>query len=277
MSPLVSIIMATRNRAYMLDRAMRSVASQSFSDWEFLVVDDASEDETPQVLGRWSKNDARIKILRNEANRGLAASHNRALREASGIYVAVLDDDDWWADMNKLSRQVQFLSRNPRYSAVGGGIIVVNSDGDIQYRYLKPEMDGEIRESMLYANPMAHSTVMYRKDDAARVGYYDEAFRGHAADRALFLQMARTGKLHNIPEYFTYYTLSGSNMLIQHQRVQMKASLVYMKRFRTGYPHFVPALCMHYATYAYSFLPGLVRKALTPSLLYAKRKMFDRV
>ncbi|OHB20559.1 MAG: hypothetical protein A3J67_00255 [Parcubacteria group bacterium RIFCSPHIGHO2_02_FULL_48_10b] len=275
--PLASVIIATRNRASLVGRAIGSVVSQSFPDWELVVVDDASTDTTSEELRKLRERDARMRYVRNEVQIGIAKSHNRAIGEARGKYIAVLDDDDWWAVTDKLVLQVKFLEENPAYVLVGGGVVVVDEKGQERYRYLKPEHDAQIRNVALFANPMAHSTVLYRKEAALRVGLYDASYNGHAADRALFLRLGRMGKLYNFQDYLAYYTLGVQNMFLSHQRMQLKASLMHMKKYREGYPYFLPALCLNCAVYLYTFLPQQMREPLNASLVYLKRIMFDRV
>ena len=111
--------MATYNRASLVTRAIKSVIDQSFNDWEFIIVDDASNDETSRILSEWQKKEKRIKIIRNEINlwrdKGLAGNLNKAIKEARGKYIARIDDDDHWINSDKLKKQVEFLEQNPDY------------------------------------------------------------------------------------------------------------------------------------------------------------------
>jgi len=277
MQPTVSIIMATRNRGHIVGRAIRSVVGQSYPRWELVIVNDDSADDTERVVLGFARIDPRIKYHRNTMRLGMARSHNRALERSSGKYIAVLDDDDYWAHKTKLEQQVAFLERNPAHVIVGGGMIVVDDKEQELYRYLKPQSDAAIRSVALFANPFAHSTVLYRKDVATKSRFYDLDFDGHAADRALFLRMGQHGRMHNFPQYLAYYTLGQQNSLLQHQRTQLKASYTYAKRHRAGYPYSLPAQGFNYLVYLYSYLPGGLRRALNHKLLRLKRGMFDNV
>ena len=90
----------------------------------------------------------------------------------------MLDDDDDWADPGKLSKQTAFLDGNRDHCCCGGGGIVVDSNGREQMRYLKPEFDAQIKRMALMANPLAHSTTLYRRDAALQTGGYDETLPG---------------------------------------------------------------------------------------------------
>lgn len=109
--PLVSVITPTYNRAYYLKQAIESVYAQTFTDWEMLVVDDGSGDETKALVSRYSEKDSRIHYL-HQKNSGCATARNTGLKNAKGKYVAFLDDDDRWLP-EKLGTQVAFMESHP--------------------------------------------------------------------------------------------------------------------------------------------------------------------
>ena len=110
MAGLVSIIMPSYNTASLIDESIQSVLSQSYNDWELIIVDDCSHDNTDQVVEPYL-SDKRIKYLKNEKNSGAAVSRNRALREAKGKWIAFLDSDDLWMPV-KLEKQIKFMEKN---------------------------------------------------------------------------------------------------------------------------------------------------------------------
>lgn len=110
MSGLVSIIMPSYNTASFIAESIQTVLAQSYKDWELIIVDDCSPDNTDEVV-RPFLTDERIKYLKNEKNSGAAVSRNRALREAKGKWIAFLDSDDLWMP-DKLKKQVSFMEKN---------------------------------------------------------------------------------------------------------------------------------------------------------------------
>ncbi len=110
MNELVSIIMPSYNTAKFIAESIESVVKQSYSNWELLIVDDCSPDNTDEVVKPYLK-DERIKYFKNEKNSGAAVSRNSALREASGKWIAFLDSDDLWMP-EKLERQIKFMEKN---------------------------------------------------------------------------------------------------------------------------------------------------------------------
>jgi len=107
-APTVSVITPAYDAARFLETAMRSVAEQSYSDWEMIVVDDGSHDETAMIVERWARLDPRFRLIRMSRNGGPAAARNAALVQARGRYIAFLDSDDVWRPQ-KLETQMRFM------------------------------------------------------------------------------------------------------------------------------------------------------------------------
>jgi glycosyltransferase involved in cell wall biosynthesis len=269
-NPRVSILMATWNRAKMIDKTIESIFDQTFTDWELVIADDGSTDDTAKVIEKWEVRDPRIIYVRNPINQGISNNYNSGFKIMKGEYVAMIDDDDPWCDREKLKKQVEFLDNNREYVGCGGGVIVVETNHKEKYRYFKPETDGEIRKLMLFSNPMANSTTMFRRNVGEKVGWYDESNR-YSGDRDFWMKMGKIGKLYNFKEYFSYYTMSGANTSIAKIRPHLKSSLTFMKRYKNDYPNYYPALALNQLQYAYSFLPEFIRKLIHSSLARLKR------
>lgn len=109
MNNLVSIIMPSYNTAQYIGESISSVLNQTYSNWELIIVDDCSTDNTDEIIT--AIKDKRIRYLKNEKNSGAAVSRNRALREAKGKWIAFLDSDDLW-DKDKLEKQIRFMEEN---------------------------------------------------------------------------------------------------------------------------------------------------------------------
>ena len=268
--PLVTIVMATYNRAHMLDHAIEVVRRQGLSDWELIIVDDASKDNTPSVIRPWLEKEPRIVYVRHDVNQGISRAYNTAFLRARGEFIAMMDDDDAWCVTDKLERQVKFLESNLDYVGCGGGLIVVDPEGIEKYRYLKPETDEQIRRVMLLSNPMANSTTMFRRTAGERVGWYDQSLP-LAGDRDFWMKMARIGKLHNFLEHLAFYTMGTHNNTIVHIKPHLKISLMLTKRYRSSYPRYPTALLVNYAQYGYAFLPLGIRRYIHTRVARTKR------
>lgn len=129
MKPLVSVIVPTYNRSQLLGRALHSVLAQTYPDWECLVIDDASVDETEEVVKRLG--DSRIRYLRHDTNRGASATRNTGIAEARGEHLAFLDSDDEWLP-EKLEKQLAVLetTKDPLLGVVVCGRIVTKPTGE---------------------------------------------------------------------------------------------------------------------------------------------------
>lgn len=268
--------MATWNRAGLMGKTIESVLAQSFKDWELIIADDGSTDNTPAVVKEWQKRvppddgQARIVYVRSEVNRGISKNYNQGLRLARGEYVAMIDDDDPWCDKEKLKKQADFLDKNKEYVGCGAGVIVVDKSGKELYRYLKPQSDTGIRNRMLFSNPMANSTTLWRRAVGEKVGWYDESTR-YSGDRDFWFKMGLQGKLCNFPQHFSYYTMTGDNTSIAKMRPHLKASLVIMRRYKKNYPNYQLALVFNWIQYLYSFLPAPIKRLVHYSLARLKR------
>ena len=114
-TPLISIILPVYNGENRLKEEIESVISQSYMDWELLVIDDGSTDNIKDIIDNFVKNDSRIRYIRSETNLGIQKTLNKGLKEARGKYIARIDDDDIWIDKDKLKVQLEFLENNKNY------------------------------------------------------------------------------------------------------------------------------------------------------------------
>jgi glycosyltransferase involved in cell wall biosynthesis len=270
----VSIIIPTHNRANLLKRAIQSVLAQSFEDWELIVIDDASKDETRGMLAGYVSKDHRIRVVRNEQSQypDISGILNQGLEKARGEYVARLDDDDYWHDQNKLKTQVGFLDEHKDYVVVGGGMIVVDGCGRELYRFLKKEKDVDIRRYALSANPFAHTTVVFRRAEALSVGGYGKW--SYAEDWELWLKLGTRGRVYNFPRYFTSYLFNNQNKSFVFQRIQTRTILSFLWLHRRDYPNFFFGFVLNIMQYVFSWTPLFLRKIIHPFLSYWKRKSF---
>lgn len=198
-SPTVSVLMAVHNGATYLAEAMESILCQSFTDFEFLIVDDASEDDSRQIMA--SNPDPRVRLLANPRKMGLAAALNRLWAEARGKYVARMDADDVSLP-GRLAAQMEFLERNPDVLVCGTWVEAFGESSGV-WRY--PLRHEEIKCGLLFNSVLVHPTVMIRNDrgilgDAP----YDETF-GRSQDYELWSRLADKGRLANLGEVLLRY------------------------------------------------------------------------
>ena len=166
--PVISVIMGVHNGEKTIKRAIDSILNQSFKDFEFIICDDCSTDNSFNLLVNIAKQDSRIVVLRNNTNLGLAATLNKCIIEARGVYIARMDDDDI-SHYDRFAKQVDFLNLHKKYAIVGtrrntfdeNGIW--NTYGDF----------GELtKEDIISGHIFTHPTVMIRKEALKNIGGY---------------------------------------------------------------------------------------------------------
>jgi glycosyltransferase involved in cell wall biosynthesis len=269
-TPVVSVVMLTYNRPRLIGRAIQSVLDQDFQSWELLVVHDGPNRETEAVMAEWTTKESRIRYLRRIQRGNIANATNYAIAHARGSYIAILDDDDFWSTPRKLSLQIEFLRTHPEYAGCGGGMIVLDQDGREKLRYLKPQHADDILGRALFANPIAHSTAVYRRSVALNCGGYNEILEGFQ-DWDLWLKIARVSKLYNFPEQLAYYTLWEGSGSFRQQRANTRSALTIVRRHGKFYGGYPVALLMTLVHYAYARLPEPLHN-LTFNLLWRLKK-----
>ena len=167
--PRVSVIVPTFNRAALLAEALASVRASTCADYELLVIDDGSTDDTRTVA-----LDAGARYI-YQANAGAAAARNRGMALATGDYLAFLDSDDLFTP-DKLARTVAHLDAHPDHGLVYSGYTAVDAAG-AHLRTVRPSLSGDIARDLLWACPIATPTVLLRRSLAARVGLFDTRLR----------------------------------------------------------------------------------------------------
>jgi glycosyltransferase involved in cell wall biosynthesis len=209
-SPAVSVVIPTRNRARMLETAVRSALDQTFRDLEVLVVDDASEDETPLAVSQFE--DTRLRYIRGNSPVGGAAARNIAIQNARGEYLAFLDDDDEWFP-SKLDRQMDVF----RTSSVAPGVvyasylIVDRNSGDILAQRIASKR-GDLSRELLTRNYLGGSScVVTRRELLEKVGLFDESLPSFH-DYDLWIRLSPHTQFDFVEEPMLKYYLHGRNI-----------------------------------------------------------------
>jgi glycosyltransferase involved in cell wall biosynthesis len=262
--------MLTYNRPQLIGRAITSICTQSFQEWELIIVQDGSNPETCRLLEDWLAKDMRIRYFPRGTVGSIAEASNFGLAQAVGEYIAILDDDDDWSLPDKLTRQVDFLDRNPEFVGCGGGYIVVDQDGRPRGTFLKPETDSAIRARALLANPMANSSTLFRRIVNGEPALYDTSMR-QFADWDFWLTMGAKGKLYNFPLCLAHYALWEGGSSFQHQKANGRAAIRIVRKHRKHYRGFGAGLFLAYLYYLYACLPAWTRRLSYTSLSALKK------
>lgn len=201
-SPRVSVVMSVYNGEKYLAEAVESILSQTFRDFEFIIIDDGSTDGTADVLSRYQQEDDRIRVYHQE-NQGEVASANRGCQLAQGEYIARMDHDDMSLP-ERLARQLGHLEAHPEIGILGTWIQEIDSRGRRRITRRLPTMPRVIGWSLCFESCLANPAVMMRRDVTERLGFY-RAEATYAADYDLWARAVPITQLANIPEVLLHY------------------------------------------------------------------------
>lgn len=218
MPPHVTIVTAVYNGEAYLHEAVQSIIGQTFGDFEYLIVDDASTDGTKGILELHEKNDSRVRVITNTKNMGRALSRNRGLQEARGEYIAILDADDIALE-RRVEREVEYLHTHPEVGVVGTWFDVIDDNGEFVITRRLPVEPQEVAARDLEIPPFCHPSVMFRKECIQKVGSYREEFV-YAQDYDLLLRILEHYKGANIPEVLTRYRMNPDSCSQRHSVLQ---------------------------------------------------------
>jgi glycosyltransferase involved in cell wall biosynthesis len=202
-NPLVSVLMPVYNAERYVAEAVQSILDQTFTDFEFLIVDDGSTDKSLKILQKFAQQDPRIRLI-SRPNTGIVGALNEMLKLSKGEFLARMDGDDV-CDPSRFERQLCYMSENPGIVAVGSSAISIDPDGDLIGDAILPLDHDSIESAHLSGrSSIFHPAVMMRQNTVNAVGgYRNEAFP--CEDFDLWLRLGEIGKLANLPEKLLYW------------------------------------------------------------------------
>lgn len=196
--PKVSVVVANYNNAQYLPECLNSLIGQSFADFEVLVFDDSSTDNSRELIAEYAAKDHRIKLIALPQNLGVAHLRSIALAHCSGEYIAVLDADDV-SHPDRLQLQAHYLDTNPEVVLVASYAAMIDAESKVLQSCMTiPTTDDVLRWRLLSGNCFVHSTLMFRKEAALNAGAYN-AEMSCAEDMDLICRIMLQGKLAAIP------------------------------------------------------------------------------
>ena len=217
MTPTISVAMSVFNGEEYLSAAIDSILAQTFSDFEFIIVDDGSTDHSAAIVRGY--DDPRIVLLSQE-NRGVAAALNHALSRANGVYIARQDADDV-SMSDRFALQVQWLETHPEIAVLGTGALLIDPQGR-PFSRVNPftrhqRLVKELRRGIC---PLVHGSVMCRRQALLHSGPYNPAF-GHMQDVELWLRMSLNHRLGNL-RTMLYQLRKHDSSITQRERIDLR-------------------------------------------------------
>ena len=207
-APCVSVLMTTYNGAAAIAASIDSILAQSFGDFELIVVDDGSTDETPALLARIG--DSRLRVLRTDHTSGIVAARNHGVAAVRGRYIAPMDHDDL-SDTERLACQVAFLDANPGVALIATEIRI-DQNGRVSPPHHPTVGDAlALRWLLLIDNPLTWSSVMFRTEAVQRLGSFLRADYELADDFDFYHRLLGIGDIARLDAVLTTYRYHAAN------------------------------------------------------------------
>jgi teichuronic acid biosynthesis glycosyltransferase TuaG len=235
---LVSVVMSSYNHAKYLPEAIESVLKQTFSDFELIIVDDCSTDNSKAIIESYQAKDIRVKPFFHEKNLGIAITANDSLKSSSGKFIAFLSSDDIWMP-NKLARQLQILKHNENKIVWAEGE-VIDGNGALVGLKVTTRMSvpihrrsGNLFQELLKEDIIFGQTAIMKRDFVSKVIFNDN-FR-YVNDHLFFVELARIHEFIFIDEPLAKYRVHGDNVSLTNQALWNKEKLLIRKHFLEKY------------------------------------------
>lgn len=214
--PKISVVMSVYNGEKYLQEAIESILTQTYSDFEFIIIDDCSTDDSVNIIE--SYDDRRIRLIRNKHNLRLPASLNKGIKMATGKYIARMDADDI-SMPDRFDKQVTYMEAHSEVVASGGSFQAIDENGN--NLYIHHSTTGEkLAKYCLMPSPMAHPTVMMRRDViVANNLFYDEQYSS-AQDYDLWQRINKKFKIDNLPDILLRYRIQSNSISVAKRQQQ---------------------------------------------------------
>lgn len=216
--PIISIIMPAYNCDKYIEKAIQSILNQTFSDIEFIIINDGSTDNTCKILHDYAKKDDRIVLLEQE-NKGLVSSLNRGCKIAKGKYIARMDADDI-SVLSRLEKQVEYLESHPDVGVLGTFGLMIDDKGDVlaPMKWCHATKPGYILWRMLFRTSIIHASVMVRKSFFDRFKYNEGAF--HYEDYDLWVRARKDTLFENLSTPLYKMRIRNNSICAEHSDIQ---------------------------------------------------------
>ena len=262
-SKLISIVMPVYNAGSFLREALDSVLSQSCKDWEMICVDDASSDNSLEILQEYALTDSRIKVFKNKKNLGVSATTNYAITKCHGQYLARMDADDVMTP-DRLEKQIKFLKKNPQVVVLGGQCRLINEKGEKIGQKLFPLNHQEIYKMMYSAMPIQQPTMIINLKLLPKDFSWYEKETNTAEEVDLLFRLFKYGEFANLLDCVLSYRLHGQNLSLKNPKKTFKITYQTRKMAISKYGY-TPTLKAKIANFSqYLVVNILPEKAIFP-------------
>lgn len=265
MTPRVSVVTTVFNGGPYADRAIPGILAQTFQDFEWIIVDDGSEDDTPRILRELAGRDSRVRVF-SPGRLGITGAANYGVGQATGEYIARQDFDDR-SYPDRLQRQVAFLDAHPDVGVVGGYYVLVDENRGERYVRMPPTEHGGIVKAMARYIPFANTIVTFRRQVWTEAGGYPDV--ADLEDLRLWLAAGKAGwRFANIPEVVGEHYVHATSFFHRSYRYVDRQRHLARLQARIVRELDLPTWMYLFALgrYAYAYVPTGVKRVLRRSV-----------
>lgn len=237
--PLISVIMPSYNHGKFIEKAINSVLSQTFDDFELIIIDDASNDNSREVIVELAEKDKRIRVVFHNKNLGIAKTFNEGIEMACGKYIAFIASDDKWKS-DKLQKQVEILMKDENLAVWAEGLVIDEKDeitGEIFTSWIKAEnmkKSGYILEELLQRNFIFGSSFIIKRTNLASIRFNEKL--KFLNDWEFYVDIAKNYKYYFIPLPLAFYRIHGKNVTFSNRKKwneeRVKVRLNFLNKYK---------------------------------------------
>jgi len=254
-NPKISVIMPNYNCEKYISEAIESILKQSFTDFEFIIIDDGSTDNSWNIIQEYAKKDDRIVALRNKKNLKICKTLNKWLEIARWEYIARMDSDDI-SFPKRLEKQIKYLENNKNIWLVWTNCVFINENW-IKWN-VKTFPEKNIKRYIWYRNPILHPSVVFRRELYEKFWWYDEDFL-YAEDLELWIRFWQQSEFYNLQEFLLKYRIFWWNSTLKKQKLMIKNTLKARKKaLKLWYKIWVKWIIFYIGTWFMQFIPAKI-------------------
>jgi len=237
--PLITVYMPVFNAANFLDQSISSILSQTFSNFEFIIVDDASTDKSWKIIKSYAKKDNRIIAIKNKINLGASLTSNIAISQSRGKFLARMDADDI-SFSNRLEKQLSFLQQNNSIVAVGGQCLVIDKNDNIIGNKNFPTKSNKLKDMIFWAVPIQQPSMMINLSKLPKNFTWYQPNQSSAEEINLMFRFMQYGQISNLTDNLLFYRHLDNSL--SHKNPKDTFKLTLKSRFQALKLGFKPSI-----------------------------------
>jgi len=246
-NPLVSVIMPVFNSAPFLSQAIESILTQSYKNFELIIIDDASTDTSKKIISQFVKNNKRVRFVKNKINLGVSLSTNIGISQAKGQLIAKMDSDDI-ALPYRLEKQVKFLQNHPKCVAVGGQCIVIDEENNVIGNKVFPTIASKTKDMIFWAVPIQQPSIMIRTNLLPKDFSWYSKSKSSAEDVDLMFRLLNFGQLKNLSQNVLLYRHRSNSLSHTNPKLTFRLTLQSrLNAIKNGYRPSLKAIILNIA------------------------------